>query len=588
MSQKEMSEQMPVSELDELHREINRLRQEKTDLEQALNINAEYSDSILKDLFYKVDSAKTAFNREIKLLHRQLSELHKEKADLELMIEMYTEHSDLLEEDLLNKLESTLRENEKRFRLISETIPVPILVSRVSDSAILYVNEPATFLFGFPAEELLGRRATGYYDSVDLNRLSDMLEKKGYVSNYELRGKHVDGTPFWTALFIQPLTFNDEPCLLSVFYDMTGRKLAEEEIRKLNEELEKRVEERTFQLAMANDELRETLEYLKKTQTQLVESEKMAALGHLIAGIAHEINTPLGAIRASIDNISDALSTSIKQLPRLFQQLSSEQQSFFFTLLELSVQNKTELTSRKERKLRKELAAELESHQIEDADLIADTLVDMGICIYKDIAPLKLFFRQENIKIILHAAYNLSSQQRNSKIIMNAVGRASKIVFALKCYTHFDESGQMIEANITEGIDVVLTLYHNQLKRGIELIKHYEEVPLVYCCPDELNQVWTNLIYNAIQAMSGRGTLEITVSRQNRQIVVRITDTGCGIPDEIKSRIFKPFFTTKPAGEGSGLGLDIVRKIIDKHKGKISVQSRPGKTTFSVLLPETV
>ncbi len=88
--------------------------------------------------------------------------------------------------------------------------------------------------------------------------------------------------------------------------------------------------------------------------------------------------------------------------------------------------------------------------------------------------------------------------------------------------------------------------------------------------------------------MNGRGILKIAVFRQNRQVVVRITDTGCGIPDEIKQRIFKPFFTTKPPGEGSGLGLDIVRKIIDKHQGEISVQSRPGKTTFSVTLPEAV
>jgi signal transduction histidine kinase len=131
----------------------------------------------------------------------------------------------------------------------------------------------------------------------------------------------------------------------------------------------------------------------------------------------------------------------------------------------------------------------------------------------------------------------------------------------------------------------VLTLYHNQLKHGIEVVKHYESLPNIPCYPDELNQVWTNLIQNAIQAMDGQGTLEIGVAQKDHHVVVRVTDSGSGISEEIRERIFEPFFTTKPAGEGSGLGLDIVQKIIDKHHGKIEIESQPGKTTFCVILP---
>jgi signal transduction histidine kinase len=143
----------------------------------------------------------------------------------------------------------------------------------------------------------------------------------------------------------------------------------------------------------------------------------------------------------------------------------------------------------------------------------------------------------------------------------------------------------MIEANIIDGLDVVLTLYHNQIKHGVEVVKKYQDVPAVRCAPDELNQVWTNLIHNALQAMKNQGQLEIAIFQQNSQVVTQITDSGPGIPDEIKGRIFEPFFTTKAAGEGSGLGLDICRRIIDNHQGKIEVESRPGKTTFSVWLP---
>ncbi|MEP0850060.1 MULTISPECIES: sensor histidine kinase [Cyanophyceae] len=143
----------------------------------------------------------------------------------------------------------------------------------------------------------------------------------------------------------------------------------------------------------------------------------------------------------------------------------------------------------------------------------------------------------------------------------------------------------MTMTQVTEGIDVVLTIYQNMLKQGIEVIKKYQQVPPILCYAEELNQVWTNLLHNAIQAMSNRGRLEISVFEENRQLVVQLTDSGSGIPPEIKERIFDPFFTTKPAGEGSGLGLDIVRKIVDKHQGKIDVSSQPGRTTFSVLLP---
>ncbi len=186
----------------------------------------------------------------------EIAELKREKADLEMMMEMNTEHSDYLEEDMIRKVETTLRESEKRFRTICETIPVPILITRISDSTAVYVNEHMSSLLGIPVEKLMGRKSLDFlYENPDDRKpLLDTFTKQGHLSNYELRGKKADGTRFWVDLFSQPQTFNDEPCLLSALYDLTDRKQAEEEIRRLNEELERRVTRRegkylTFALA---------------------------------------------------------------------------------------------------------------------------------------------------------------------------------------------------------------------------------------------------------------------------------------------------------------------------------------------------
>lgn len=341
-----------------------------------------------------------------------------------------------------------------------------------------------------------------------------------------------------------------------------------------------------------NKELSDTLEQLKATQNQLILREKMAALGQLIAGVAHDLNTPLGAIRASIDNISNALRDSIRQLPNLFEQISPERQADFFALIQAALDNEETISSREARKIKRSLRNDLEEKEIQDPDSVANTLVNMGVC--QDISSFIPLLKEENNLFILQTAYNLFVQQNNSRNITIAVERASKVVFALKNYARHNNSGQKLRANITEGIDVVLTLYYNQLKKGIEVVKNYGSVPEILCYPDELNQVWTNLIDNAVYSMRGEGRLDISVQQTDPSdpehpcIIVQISDSGSGIPKEIRTRIFEPFFTTKRAGEGTGLGLDIVRKIIDRHQGRIETESRPGRTVFSVFLPVEV
>lgn len=358
--------------------------------------------------------------------------------------------------------------------------------------------------------------------------------------------------------------------LSHVFNDMAGQ-------------LKTSFENKELLVQVRTQELSQTLENLQATQKELVQSEKMAALGQLVAGIAHEINTPLGAIRASISNISSGLETSLTQLPQLFQQLSSLQQTEFIAFLTAACQTHPYLSTREARKLKRSLVEELDSQSMENTEILADNLVQMGVT--QNLSAFLPLLRSDQGSLVLAIVNQLSSQVRNSDNIKVAVDRAAKIVYALKSYARQDISGEKVPVNITDNIDIILTLYHNQIKQNIDLIQNYQPVPEIFGYPEELSQVWTNLIHNALQAMNYKGTLQIKVFQQENSVVVQISDSGTGIPLEIQQKIFEPFFTTKPVGEGSGLGLDIVSKIIKKHGGAIEVASEPGQTTFSVFLP---
>ncbi|MDY6938000.1 MAG: ammonium transporter [Cyanobacteriota bacterium] len=336
-------------------------------------------------------------------------------------------------------------------------------------------------------------------------------------------------------------------------------------------------------LRQKNEELAQTLQQLQATQQQLVDSEKLAVLGQLIAGIAHEINTPLGAIRASVQYIQNFLEGHLSALPTFFQELSPVRQEQFLGLLARSRKQVLTFSSRERRKLRRSLVAHLNDRNIANADSTADLLMDLGA--YEDLDPFLPLLEDADCEEVLKMVYQFASLQDSTQNIITASDRAAKVVFALKTYARYDNSGETMPVNTIDGIETILTLYQNQLKQGVEVIRNYpKQLSIVQGYPDELNQVWTNLIHNALQAMGNRGTLTIGISEDTDAIHVRITDSGSGIPEEIQAKIFQPFFTTKPPGEGSGLGLDIVKKIIDKHQGSIEVQSIPGQTEFSISL----
>lgn len=372
-------------------------------------------------------------------------------------------------------------------------------------------------------------------------------------------------------------------------------KLSKDQLSDMNRYLEDRVEERTRQLNKANEdlssmnkslhttnsELVKIMERLKQTQNQLIYSEKMAALGQLVASVAHEMNSPLGAIQSSTETVLGSLDKVLSRLPLFFKEISDERQKDFIMLLERSLESNEFVSTSEERKYKKALVQQIEENKTENAERMAEMLVVMGIY---DILPFKHILDAPDSVKMVEMAFTLSGIKRNVSTIKESTDRTSKIVFALRTYAHFDNGGEMVRTDIREGIETVLMLFNNKIRYNVEVIRKYKDISPVMCYPDKLSQVWINIIHNALQAMNFKGVLEIEVSQEDEYAVVSITDSGPGIPDNVKNRIFEPFFTTKLPGEGSGLGLDIVKKIVDKHHGRISVDSKPGRTTFSIYI----
>jgi signal transduction histidine kinase len=186
---------------------------------------------------------------------------------------------------------------------------------------------------------------------------------------------------------------------------------------------------------------------------------------------------------------------------------------------------------------------------------------------------------------------------RNVAAIQTAIKQIQRIVGALKGYSHLDQA-KIEPADLHEGIENTLVILHHELKYGILIQRKYGDLPRVPVYVDELNQVWTNIIHNAVQALKGKGEIVIETlppgspgedsepkGRQPDTVTIRVIDNGPGIPEDVLPRIFEPFFTTKVKGEGTGLGLGIVKKIIEKHGGRVDVDSRPGRTCFTIVLP---
>ena len=294
------------------------------------------------------------------------------------------------------------------------------------------------------------------------------------------------------------------------------------ELKVFAEELENKVAERTKELTVTNFELIRTLENLKAAQSQLIHHEKMASLGQLVAGVAHELNNPIGFIYANFPHLEEYVLSLL-------------------TLLD----------------------------ELRSLPMPEDTQKRMGV-LYAA-ADLE-FLREDLLRII--------------KSGKSGATRIREIVSSLRSFSHLGEA-EVKSARLESGIDDTLALLQNQIKgSNINVVRDYHLNVSVLCRPGQLNQVFMNVLSNAIQAIGENGTITINTRREDEWAIVQITDTGRGMPPEVISHIFNPFFTTKAVGEGTGLGLSISHGIIQDHGGKIAVDSEVGRgTTFTLRIP---
>ncbi|MDX1496401.1 MAG: DAHL domain-containing protein [Salinisphaeraceae bacterium] len=300
---------------------------------------------------------------------------------------------------------------------------------------------------------------------------------------------------------------------------------ANAELQNTNEHLEEMVAERT-------KDLESTLSELKESQSQLIQSEKMASLGQMVAGVAHEINTPLGYVRSNTEILGSSLA-EVEQLTKSYQEVFSA----------------------------------LNNPEASEQD-IAQAAQDLQ-SLEQDLQPSDMF--EELRQLLVDNDHGLR--------------QITELVGSLKDFSRLDRA-KTDQFNVHDGLESTLKIAQNQIKDRITVERQFKDIPTIECSPSQINQVFLNIINNASQAIEGEGTITIATEAAGDHVIVRIRDTGCGMDEETRKRIFDPFYTTKPVGQGTGLGLSIVFRIIEEHGGRINVKSAPGQgTEFVVALP---
>jgi signal transduction histidine kinase len=370
--------------------------------------------------------------------------------------------------------------------------------------------------------------------------------------------------------------YDDMDAIALIINDMADKvETKSRELVAANALLEQRVHGRTLELERA-------LEDQRKLQDNLIESSRLSALGQLSAGMAHELNTPLGAIQSSSRTLVDFLDGRITELCGFACGLGDADRELFRSALSAGlVENRSLTLDIPGRKEIQALTKRLSESGIKEAESVAGLIAETGL--QSRVGELVPLMGRDSDFLVIEAASSVAIARRMAEVVQESSRKAASVVGALRSYLSNETQETASIVRIDQDIQRVLTLMHNMLKHGVEVRTDLKPVH-AYGSSDKLSQVWMNVIRNAAQAMDFSGTLDIGAERSGDDIVVRIIDTGSGISDEIKDRVFEPFFTTKRQGDGMGLGLDICKRIVEGYHGTIGFESRPGRTEFIIRL----
>lgn len=435
------------------------------------------------------------------------------------------------------------------------------IIATDQEGKIIYLNPETEKMFGYTSEELMGEELEILTTELYKERIQNEIFKaavSGRVWNGELLNRRKDGKLFYVSTSVSKMVDKDGNFIALVWFqrDITQTKRYQEEMIKIEQEkaetlqilheneaainrslnkakreLQEKnleLEKRTFELEGEKKRLKEAYEKLNQIQAQLIQSEKLASLGQLSAGVAHELNNPISFVHSNLGTLGEY----VKDLEKLLGKYAE---------------------------LEKMLSTNECHYQL--LDQVIELKGEIGLS----------FILEDFDKII-----NESKE---------GIQRVKTIVQDLKDFSYRDK-GEVQLSDINQGIESALNIVWNELKYKAEVIKEYGQIPKIECFPQQLNQVFMNILMNAAQAIETKGEIKIKTCKAGDEVVVEISDTGMGIPEENLKHIFEPFFTTKEAGKGTGLGLSVVYGIIQNHKGRIEVQSQINKgSVFKIILP---
>lgn len=435
------------------------------------------------------------------------------------------------------------------------------IIATDQDGKIIYVNPATEKIFGYTADEMFGREMEILTTELYQERIQNEVFKAavcGRVWHGELLNRRKDGKLFYTSTSVSKMVDREGNFIALVWFqrDITQTRRYQEEMIKIEKEkaetmrilheneaainrslnkakreLQEKnleLEKRTFELEGEKKRLKEAYEKLNDMQAQLLQSEKLASLGQLSAGVAHELNNPISFIHSNLGTLNEY----VQDLKAIFLKY-----------------------------------AELE-------EVLRSNNANAGL-----LKEIDVFKEEISFNSIFEDFDKIVSESKDGTL------RVKIIVQNLKDFSYMDK-GKLELADINQGIESTLNIVWNEIKYKAEVIKEYGPIPQIRCFSQQLNQVFMNILVNAAQAIETKGEIKIKTYQRGESVVVEISDNGVGIPDENLKHIFEPFFTTKEVGKGTGLGLSVVYGIIQKHQGTIEVESKVNKgSTFRVILP---